>query len=318
MKKPYAWMLCILMPLLLTFCAQHITDDGGDDDGTKPDTSLVLVQKVGTDKAFEIMTWNIENFPTPNSNEVNIPRTLLDVQTIIRNLDVDMIAVEEIVDVNKFNELVDGLEGWSGVLNPYPAAYSGYQHTGLIYKNTVVSVQNSRYILDNHSYQFASRPPFSAFVKVHDAENTVVFDFNVIVLHLKAYSDEESEQRRREACAYLENYISEEISAGADSDFVVLGDWNDEITDVRADNVFNVFLDKASEYRFLTGELTNQYSYASFNSLIDHIMISAGSEDEYGQGKTQVLYLDREFNRYFDEVSDHRPVMARFNGITLQ
>lgn len=304
--------LTLTAALLLFSCAQPITDTGDKTDNDTLSTP-VLVQKEGDANTFEIMTWNIEWFPKEGPATVNY------VKTIIRNLDVDMIAVAEISSVSAFNTLLDSLQGWSGSLNSYPSYYSGYQRTGFLYKSDLISVTNPHYILEEHLYDFASRPPWTARIAVKGKNNQTVFDFNIIVVHLKAFADAESEARRRAACADLKTFIDTEIAAGADADFIVLGDWNDMLSDPPASNVFAPFIDEPDNYSFLTADLGGQYSYISstYKSLIDHIMITADARQEYGQGTTQVLYLDSEFGAYQSQVSDHRPVLSVFKGFTL-
>ncbi len=299
--------------VLLYSCAQPVTDPGGntiDDSLNTP----VLVQKEGGANTFDIMTWNIEWFPKEGPTTVNY------VKTLVRNLDVDLIAVEEISSVSAFNTLIDSLQGWGGSLNNYPSQYSGYQRTGFLYKTSMISVTHPHYILDDHLWEFASRPPWTARIAVKGKNNQTVFDFNIIVVHLKAELGNSSDaERRKKAIGYLEEYIDAEISSGADADFIVLGDWNDKITDPASSNVFTAFLDKPDDYSFLTADISGRYSYISntYKSLIDHIMITKDARQEFGQGTTQVLYLDSEFSRYQSEVSDHRPVLSIFKGFTL-
>lgn len=305
-------LIALTVGLLLFSCAQPVTDSGDkavDDTLSVP----VLVQKEGSTDTFDLMTWNIEWFPKEGPTTVNY------VKTLIRNLDVDLIAVEEISNVNSFYTLLDSLDGWSGSLNNYPSQYSGYQRTGFLYKTSMISITNPHYILEEHLYDFASRPPWTARIAVKDKNNHTVFDFNIIVVHLKAYGDKESEDRRRAACVDLKNFIDSEIASGADPDFIVLGDWNDQISDPSASNVFKPFLDNPDNYSFLTADISGQYSYISstYKSLIDHIMITKDARQEFGQGTTQVLYLDEQFSRYQSQVSDHRPVLSIFKGFTL-
>lgn len=312
-NTPLLYIISLAAFLLLFSCAQPVTDTDGkttDDSSTTP----VLVQKEGSANTFDIMTWNIEWFPKEGSTTTNY------VKTIIRNLDVDLIAVEEISNTSAFYTLLDSLDGWSGALNNYPSQYSGYQRTGILYKNSMISVTNPHYILEEHLYDFASRPPLTARVAVKDKNNHTVFDFNIIVVHLKAeLGNPQDAVRRKNAIIYLEEYIRAEITSGADADFIVLGDWNDKITDPTSSNVFTAFLDHPEDYSFLTSDINGQYSYISntYKSLIDHIMITKDAQEEFGQGTTQVLYLDNQFSRYQSEVSDHRPVLSIFKGLML-
>jgi len=303
MARPCVLILALL--ILISACSKRTTGNGDDNKYDKP-----LVAKVGQNTAFEIAAWNIEWFPKSG------PATINYAASIIRDLDVDLFAVQEIASVHSFNTLLDSLPGWGCVLSNDTYGDGSYQKTGILYKTSFLSLSNVN-IFTSDGYAFP-RPPLSASVKIRDLDGTK-FDFTIIVLHLKAMSGEENEARRRSACEKLKTYIDSEITAGADPDFVVLGDWNDILTDPESLNVFQVFLDDSTNYRFLTKSVNGRYSYISntYKSLIDHILITGSSKNYYGKGLTDVLYLDDEFIQYRSFVSDHRPVMARFEGFSL-
>jgi exonuclease III len=301
----------LLGVLTLSQCNQRVIDSN-DDAGSSSDTTTVLVQRIGQTDRFEIATWNIENFPKAGSETIN------DVAQIIKDLDIDLFGVEEITSVRSFDDMLAKMPGWKGVLSNDTYSNGSYQKTGILYKSEFISVTNVQNIFEDDGYAFP-RPPLEAYVTVKDLEG-VKFDFNMIVLHLKAKGGDSNEARRKQACEKLSAFIENEIAAGADSDFVVLGDWNDQISDPETTNVFLSFLNKPDLFFFLTMGLKSQYSYISstYKSLIDHILITTNARDEYGQGECRVLYLDQEYRSYVSNVSDHRPVMARFNGFRLK
>ena len=115
----------------------------------------------------------------------------------------------------------------------------------------------------------------------------------------------------------MKNYLDLEIANSPDKDYLVMGDWNDELNDPVADNVFQVFLNDPLNYAFLTQSLlndpvSNATYIGSFNSIIDQILISEDLQTEYSNGYLQVIKVDQVFSAYTYEVSDHRPVAAKF------
>jgi hypothetical protein len=105
------------------------------------------------------------------------------------------------------------------------------------------------------------------------------------------------------------------VAANTEKDYLVAGDWNDEIDDPSQANAFSVFVEDTLNYRFLTTPLVGQSTAASFpryGTLIDHILVSQDAFAEYQGGLTKTLRLDDELANYISEVSDHRPVMATF------
>ncbi|HGY56645.1 MAG TPA: T9SS type A sorting domain-containing protein [Caldithrix abyssi] len=269
---------------------------------------LRAYQTAGTDSTVDVLTWNIENFP------LNGQTTIDETAQIISDLDVDLIGVQEIASVDDFNTLLQQLPGWNGILSPHEYSDGSYQKVGLLYKEAVVTVNSWQLLFEDDTYSFP-RPPMEFFIDTQEGGNS--FDFRLIVVHLKAYSDEDSEARRRSAIQKLKDYIDSEKANGTEKDFILLGDFNDLLEDPPEDNVFTVMYDDTANYEFLTDPLVSfRGSYIGYNepNLIDHIITTDEALDEYGkQGWCDVLYLDDENSAYSSDVSDHRPVYARFS-----
>ena len=261
------------------------------------------VQRAGTDSAFDIATWNIENFPKDGM------QTVKQLRWLVPWLDLDVYAVEEIADTIAFNELLAGLSGYSGLYSRDDYG-SSYQKTGVIYKTGTVRLSDVEQLFWRNSA--FPRPPLAMTVTA--SGNGWTFDFRLIVLHLKAGYGDEDRQRRAEACVALKQYIDTELGSGAEQDFIVVGDWNDELNDPVAENVFSPFLDDSAHYRFLTIPLVGNPEQVSYigGDLIDHVLVTSDALVEYGLGRTVTLRLDDEVAQYQDEVSDHRPVMSSF------
>lgn len=302
--RPYRFIGLLLL-LLLFSCNKRTTSPE-----PPPPGDLIQVTPFGEDNTLEIATWNLETFPKDDGD------TIFDVKEIIRDLDIDIYAVQEISDDAAFWRLVDSLNAiapedrYEGRLNDL----ASFLKTGIIYKRAVVQV-----LADTHlfvgDYDFAGRPPYALRLKAQ--KNLRAFDFTLIVIHLKAFDSSEDRRRRRNAIQKLNAYIDNQVLSGADPDFVVAGDWNDRLEDPPGSNVFGPFLDDTLHYRFLTLPLAgdpDEYSFigGSFRSLIDHILITASIDTLYPGHVTRVLKLDQEFNAYESEVSDHRPVASKF------
>lgn len=298
--------------LLWLSCSEQTTDPKIEQD----ELDSILVSTYGETDRFEIATWNIENFP---QHGMTTTRAL---SILIQNMDIDLIAVQEVTNISAFDSLLVKLPGWSGKLSSDTYSGGSYQKTGILYKSSFISLSGITSLSINDTTKYGDlafpRPPLTAYVEIRD-KSGIVFDFNVIVLHMKAYSDSFSESRRKLACQLLHDYIDTEIENEADPDFIVLGDWNDQLEDPRASNIFLPFLDDTQNYTFLTNSITDQDSYifAPYQNLIDHILITRDCRYEYSTGETSVLYLDDEYSDYTNIISDHRPVLAKFNGYVL-
>ncbi len=268
-------------------------------------TTPGFVQPQGAAATFELATWNLENFPL-NSSTTEL------VGKIIDALDVDLYAIQEISDTTAFRELLSRLPGYGGFFSWDEYYWGDYQKTGIIYKRSVVSVSESRQLFEGDWDAFPRAPLETHVVAERNGQR---FDFMLIVMHLKAGNNGDDLSRRREAAQKLKAYLDEQMTSGGEKDYIVAGDWNDEVDDPSQLNAFTVLIDDSLNYRFLTAPLAGKIdaaSYPRYGSLIDHILISQDAFDEYQGGQIKTLRLDDEVSDYLNEVSDHRPVMAAF------
>src|SRR5690606_7284282 len=136
--------------------------------------------------------------------------------------------------------------------------------------------------------------------------------FVLVSVHLKALVDDESRSRRALAIEKLHAWLDTELAEGDEQDYVVVGDFNDQLTHPQEWNVFTPFLTDA-RFRFLTLELeqAGAFSYIPFEVMIDHALVSESAEGAYGEGQTQIFALDDLIGNY-GEISDHRPVVVDF------
>ncbi len=272
----------------------------------KPDDGIShSLERVGKENFLELVTWNMHNFPD------NGEKSVKSYKLIIENLDVDLYAVQEISDTLLFNNLMNDLEGYSGLYSD-DSYRDGYQKTGIIYKNDMITVLSKNQIYKDKKYEFP-RPPL--VLKLRISKGNFEYEFYLIVIHLKAYRGKEELDRRRGAVKLLKEFMDSAIENDEEKDYIVAGDWNDELTDPESDNCFSLFLKDSESYKFLTLEISDDprySSYPSYGSLIDHILISGSLFDEYSGGKTTTLLLDKRIEGYFSNVSDHRPVISFF------
>ncbi len=302
----YVFFVLFLIVLLSSWgCNRRINSPEENNPG---DSVPVNVPAFGTDSTLDLVTWNIQNFPKLGQETVD------EVVAIIKTLDADVYGIEEIEDTISFRQVLDLLPAYGGTYSLDIYFDGSYQKTGVIYKKNVVSILDKKMIFTNDSYSFP-RPPLQVYIE--SQANMKSFDFTLIVLHLKAYEGAENEARRRSACEKLKNYLDIEITNSSDKDYMVVGDWNDELDDPTTDNVFLAFLNDQVNYTFLTAilasdPLNNATYIGSQKSVIDQILISAGARQQYDNGTTQVIKLDQYISSYVYEVSDHRPVGAHF------
>jgi len=289
-------LLTSIVLLTLITCAEPV-------DSELPDGPQI--PSIDSDATISIVTWNIENFPQMGN------RTTDRVKLILDSLNADIYCLQEIDNKADLDEIVDALDQYQVV----HSSSDSYVRS-IIFKPGVLLFLGTTELLRSSTYEFAKRPPFmSSFLFRHNGKDQTL---NIIDVHLKAFGDQESIQRRHDACILLHNYLSDAIALG-DSNFVVAGDWNDDIydTDNSGQYSFEAFLDDSDNFQYATDSLAAtgavwDASYPSYPSFIDHILISKSLFDEEQHSTIKTIRLDEVFGDYGSVVSDHRPVVWSF------
>ena len=269
----------------------------------------------GSDATLEVVTWNIEHFPK------NFSATVEYTAQIMRGLNADIYALQEIESIAHFEDMIETLNNddnentWGG-FRATTASY--YINLAYIYKTNIIEVFDIYEIYSSGIYnrQFPRRPLVMEMLW----NGIPVF---VINNHFKAGGDGylnlnddwDEETRRYDACNLLDEYILQNLP---NENVIVLGDLNDELTDSQNNNVFISFLNETDEYDFTDMEIaqgsTAYWSYPTWPSHLDHILITNELFDEFDleDSDIQVLriddILDNGWNEYDQNISDHRPV----------
>ena len=255
------------------------------------------------------MTWNIQNFPRNGS------QTCSALQRVVRALEIDVIALQEIESPSDFQAVLDSLPTWRG----YRANSAAYNiDLAYIYNPSTIAVERIYEIYTDNSRAF----PRSPLVLEGYYRN---IPFVIINNHYKCCGDGkletdswDEEHRRWEASGLLAEYIQTNFP---DERVVVVGDMNDELTDPQANNVFQPFLDAPHNFIFADMSIARgssaNFSYPTIPSHIDHILItdelSGAFNQAAGQIKTILLerFLSGGWNEYAILLSDHRPVAIK-------
>lgn len=256
---------------------------------------------LGSDTSFELATWNLREFPLAGESTVKL------VAGMMLTLNLDVYALQEISDTFAFQRLLARLPEYRGLYSQDDYG-SYYQKTAVVYKRREISVQNVHQIFwGNDSFP---RPPLVMQMSVSDPAPPL--DFRLMVLHLKAGQSSSDRAKRAGACRALKAYFDSLLATG-DSEILAAGDWNDELTDPPAENVFLPLLADSLNYRFLTYPLTRnrqQASYIPSSALLDHIMTTTSLCPRHVQETTFTLRIDDLLPDYLERISDHRPVIT--------
>ena len=308
--------------LLLAFVAGC----GGPSSPTPPsdgdDDLPVAVPARGLDETLDVATWNVEWFGDPGNGPSDDVTQLRRVRDVILGSEIDVWALQEIVDPTDFEALLAELPGYDGLLATDPAITEGAtwygdfggneQKVGVIWRTDEITFVSGRVVLGESDYDFAGRPPLE--LRLHASLETGQQDMVLLVLHAKASTDAESWERRRNSATALKAWLD---TTWPEANVYVAGDFNDDVdTSIRvgSPSPWAIFVDDRTRWRFVTDELSaaGASSTVAFSDVIDHILVSNEVAARYVSGSAEAYRLDLVIDGYANSTSDHYPVLARF------
>ena len=283
---------------------------------------------------IEIGTFNIRFFPCNQDGEMmknyNIemrhppegPATDTTMLfKIIRDLDIEVLGVQEIVDPPLFGAMAKRHLG--DKFDFIYAPSNAWQKIGILYNSEKVKLIGQPQIYSEVALGKMNRhrPALRAYFKsLPDG-----FDFHVIVVHLKASPRGYPERIKQWE---LLHSILEDLPEENESDIILLGDFNN-VSKIRYDE-FLPFL-KTHKYFWPISEsdtLITQYWRPDWNveriesGSIDQLFISSDAKIEYIENSTKVggycsdmkNEFVGEFPEFYKNISDHCPVYSSFKS----
>ena len=269
-----------------------------DDEFPYPPPRTDLVPPLGAANTIEIATWNLENFP----DQETTPSVVAD---LIASLDLDVVVVEEIASNAAWDELVARLRDHEGILSTHQYSPTSYQKIGVIYRSALVTASPPQLLFVEDGWAFP-RPPLSVTVTIDSAS------IELVGLHLKAGVGFEDADRRRLAIAALEARVRAQVDTGGEAEVIVLGDYNEIVTDTEGRDVMAPLLVAPDRYTVRTEPLATagQISYLGFGGkFIDHITTTAALDVRWPTVRTEVPRLQDMIGSYTSLVSDHIPAI---------
>ncbi len=286
------FLLLLSISILMASCKKRPADNN-----ITIDFSQCVIS--GSGNTFDIVTFNIEEYPKYGEETAQV------VAELIKEMNVDIIALQEISSEEEFEKLVDRLIGWEGEYYPID---NSIWNLAYLYKLSEITINKteSKVIFEDDYWSFP-RPPF----EVHITHIPTGIDAILINNHLKCCDGTENEERRRSAADSLHKYISNNYP---DDPVIILGDLNDEINGTTHEtNVFWSLINDADNFKFTDMSIAQGgvawWSYPSWPSHIDHICIT---NELYSNLDTTIVHrIDDCFEDYQEVISDHRPMYLR-------
>jgi len=259
------------------------------------------IPNIDTD-GIDVITWNCEFFPTAGDSTIEA------LSEIVADLNPDIIAFQEIKQRGWFDKMMKLLPDYNFVISQQ----SSFMDQAIIFKKNQFDFVKRIEIFAENDYNFAGRPPLQCDL-IYKPSNKKL---SIINLHMKCCDS--GLPRRKKASQMLYDYLESKMT-NSHKNYIVLGDWNDDLKDEEDEHCFMPFiLDK--NYIFPTYDITFDISQATYPkepyvSFLDHILITTSLISENKSYDIKTLPIDKYmggFNIYEQYISDHMPVLFSF------
>ena len=291
---------------------------------------------------LELVNWNMEWFGSSAAglgpNNKNLQYT--NAAAVLKGLNADVFALQEVVDTVRLRNLVAAMPGYayrvsyfgSNADDSVDTDYAGAQKLAFVYRTSVVSRARfssffrSRAAQNAADYGYWSSGRFPFVMQATVTLNGVAKPVTFVAIHAKANTSPTatSYARRKSAADELKAKLDADY---AGRDFVVLGDFNDDLDQTITAGVsppitsYSAFTTDAANYPSPTLQelsLTGKRSTVSYNDMIDHVITSKTFYTYYLKGTAEVQTgIAGTIANYGTTTSDHYPILTRYSFSTV-
>ncbi len=271
---------------------------------------VLCIVGCSTSNRLTVGTFNIEWLGDGNNDKKD--RSEEDykaVADVIREMEADIIGVEEVENIEAINRVLKYLPGYSAYIDTHGRA----QNVGLIYSSAVnVKVEGEYSPVAIVSGR--NRPGLVAHCRKGN------FDWIMMVVHLKSTSRYDSTEKLREESYAIRSQQAERIVHWADSirknskeqDIIVVGDFNDFPLRKKNPTLLPMLVD--SSMTFLTLNM-NSCKYENMKS-IDQIFVSNSAKKRFFTGSERMVNFHSALpKKQAENISDHCPVTVQFDVV---
>jgi endonuclease/exonuclease/phosphatase family metal-dependent hydrolase len=260
---------------------------------------------------FKITTWNVEWLSCLSNGPYDRELQINNVVRVIKEMNSDIVALQE-VGTSKTYTTIDTLvkrlgSEWAGKIVPWNSNNCS-QNQGIIYKKSKVQLIYSTLITNGGSSVSWSMGRYPVLYDVDFVVGNERIPISFINIHAKAYSDEQSYARRKDASIALKNMLDN--STFSTERVVIIGDMNDYLIGTTCKTCGGIspyknFMDDVVHYKGVT---------ANLNSTIDNMIISYQLFDSYLDNSA---FVERSATQiipnYRNTTSDHYPISIKFH-----
>ncbi|MAX65831.1 MAG: endonuclease/exonuclease/phosphatase family protein [Bacteriovoracaceae bacterium] len=275
---------------------------------------------------LRMASYNIRNFDYDTRS--NTPTNKRQLVNLIKNMQSDLLAVQEINDKHEFSRLIEQNFGTQLKVVLSNCGGSHDQRLGFIYNTEKLKLiefkEDVRTSLQRHTQgcHRGSRPVAIARFQSKLNKSTII----AMAVHLKAGGGRKNISKRFRQLQIIESLVESYQEQGLNN-IVIMGDFNSTEYESKGKNYrkFKEIVrkmqmkDSAEKVKCTSYWWGGRNDYTYYPSLLDHILVSHSLLEQkqmnvYSYGHCQKLKCtptsEAEMGISFDEVSDHCPILT--------
>ncbi|MGE5105902.1 MAG: choice-of-anchor J domain-containing protein [Sphingobacteriales bacterium] len=301
---------------------------------------------IDPETTLEVVNWNMEWFGSTSLGPTNNDLQEQNAETVLKNANVDIYGLVEVVDESRLARIVSHMPGYSYVIcnygshtNPFESGAGSIneaQKEAFVYKTALFSNISTKALvtdgvntaadLSNPAYNYFSSGRYPFMLTADITLNGITRKTSFVLLHAKANtSPTVTSYARRKAGSDTLKYTLNNLYP--DDNIIILGDINDDLDSTITDGINP----KITSYIAFTSDTVTTYSSptlalslagkkstVSFNDIIDHVLLSNEISPYYMPASANILTdVATLINNYGSTTSDHYPAFTRYQFCKL-
>lgn len=267
------------------------------------------------DSTATIAAWNIKRTDVDNSG----PRVEA-IARAIQLLDAEVIVLLEVEPHSRLNLITTRLDTIGSHYNAaMPTAGQNELGIAILWKDGVTVTDVALIPHSDLDSVQDYRKALAAKFKIGN------FDGSIIGVHLKSGRSDSNRNDRTQQAEVIADFV-ENATSGNEKDVIVLGDYNmiPATDDLDNDDENFEAMNPGGKLFFISSEFlrggSHLHSNGTFGNLLDGYAIAQDKTKEFVGGSLQLFPLWQAMNlgrpQYANQVSDHLPVVARFDIVS--
>lgn len=265
-----------------------------------------------TPSPLVVGNWNIEWFGSVMEGPTDETLQQSNALKIMKSMDADLWALQEIVDPASMTKLAADLGGYEALPSSDASveggtevyANPGEQKLGIVFRQSRIAVKGARLVLRESALHFNGRAPMEVDLETKPGNTPIT----IIIVHAAPGTDAASYEKRKLGSAAIKAFLDSKPDGAL---VMIAGDFNDGLEASSFSGQPTPYTDilNDSAYAFTTKGLKSP----RYPRVIDHQLVTDDLAKAVRASSAKVIDGDSLVTDFVDTTSDHDPVSVQYD-----